>query len=220
MTPNGTKHLVRPLVFQAWRLEGFEFLPCFELPFFSHQLQPAWFPWGERRPFFSKGFLECFSEHGVMSFPMYSWGRLTPIFSSSFYQCFCQYGLSSSSWGRLTSIFCSELHQYFCQYVVASPPAATSVWYQRGRCPPFFSPSFSGENGVVSCASSVYIWGGSLVGNISTFRWQIRTLNTFDGESEPFELSMSNRNIYDLDASGCLSKTGAPMNYDPMMDIV
>ena len=110
-------NFVPPLGYQAWRLEVLEFLPFFELPFFfefpppnqPHQLQPAWFPWGERRPFFSKGFLECFSEHGVMSFPMcYPWGRLTPIFSSSFHQCFCQYVLSSSSWGRLASIFCSD----------------------------------------------------------------------------------------------------------------
>ena len=62
------------------------------------------------------------------------------------------------------------------------------MWYPRGRCPPFFSPSFSGENGAVSCASSVYIWGGSLVpddGNLNCtamfvvhdFEWKQCTLN-------------------------------------------
>ena len=76
-------------------------------------------------------------------------------------------------WAVCCPFFPQSFRKCLYQYVVVFPPLAASVRYPWGKCRPFVSPRFSKENGAVKCTCSVYVWGGSLVRNISNFRMRI-----------------------------------------------
>ena len=72
-------------------------------------------------------------------------------------------------------------------YLLHWPPACGTP----GADARIFSPRFSGENGSVSCTCSVYVWGGSLVGNNSNFRLRI-------GRTYYFKMQISRLNDADF----------------------